>query len=144
MQKPLSHNYYYWLPWRLSKESACSAGFHPWITKIPWRRQWLPTPGFLPGKFHGQRSLAGYSPWGHKELDMTKQYTHTHTHTLPLVPVEKLSLVLSAFRLPYPDPPLDQRSHESKGHVHCQHLSYPAPSRHRGMKYLIYIHLCHL
>ena len=38
------------------------------------RRQWHPTPVFLPGKFHGWRSLAGYSPWGHKELDIT-QYT---------------------------------------------------------------------
>ena len=43
------------------------------VGKIPWRREWLPTPAFsLPGESHGQRSLAGYSPWGHKELDMTK------------------------------------------------------------------------
>ena len=41
------------------------------VGKIPWRRDWLPTAGFLPGEFHGQRSLAGYSPWDHKELDMT-------------------------------------------------------------------------
>jgi len=38
--------------------------------KIPWRKKWQPTPVFLPGNFHGQRSLEGYSPWGHKELDM--------------------------------------------------------------------------
>ena len=44
-------------------------GFNPWVGKIPWRRDWLPTPVFLPGEFHGQRSLAGYSPWGCKELD---------------------------------------------------------------------------
>ena len=37
--------------------------FDPWVGKIPWRRKWLPTPAFLPGEFHGQRSLAGYSPW---------------------------------------------------------------------------------
>ena len=37
---------------------------------------WLLTPVFLPGEFHGQRSLAGYSPWGHKELDTT-EYAHT-------------------------------------------------------------------
>ena len=37
-------------------------GFSPWVGKIPWRREWLPLPVFLPGKFHGQRSLAGYSP----------------------------------------------------------------------------------
>ena len=43
--------------------------------KIPWRRKWQSTPVFLPGKSHGQRSLAGYSPWGCKELDMTEQLT---------------------------------------------------------------------
>ena len=47
-------------------------GFNPWIGKMPWRREWLPTPVFLPGEFHGQRSLVGYSPWGCKELDMTE------------------------------------------------------------------------
>ena len=52
-----------------------------WVRKIPWRREWLPTPVFLPGEFHGQRSLAGYSPWGCKESDSTEQITHIHTHT---------------------------------------------------------------
>ena len=59
----------------VNKESACNAGHHlqcrrrsfsPWVRRIPWRRKWLPTPVCLSGKFHGQRSLAGYSPWGHK------------------------------------------------------------------------------
>ena len=45
------------------------------VGKIPWRRKWQPTPVFLPGEFHGQRSLAGYSPWGRKESDMTEQLT---------------------------------------------------------------------
>ena len=49
--------------------------FDPWVGKILWRRDWLPTPVFLPGEFHGQRSLVGYSPWGGKEPDMTKQLT---------------------------------------------------------------------
>ena len=49
--------------------------FDPWIRKIPWRREWLPTPAFLPGEFQGQRSLVSYRPWGHKELDMTEQLT---------------------------------------------------------------------
>ena len=56
--------------------------------KIPWSRKWQLTPVFLPGKSHGQRSLAGYSPWGRKESDMTEPvpacahvHTHTHTHT---------------------------------------------------------------
>ena len=45
----------------------------PWVGKTPWRREWLHTPVFLPGKFHGQGSLAGYSPLGRKELDTTEQ-----------------------------------------------------------------------
>ena len=55
-------------------------GFHPWIGKIPWRRRWQPPSLFLPGRSHGQRSLAGYRSWGRKERDLT-EYTHTHTHT---------------------------------------------------------------
>ena len=51
-------------------------GFNPWVRKMPWRRTWQPTPVFLPGKSHGQRSLAGYSPRGCKESDMTE---HTHS-----------------------------------------------------------------
>ena len=46
---------------------------HPWVEKIPWRREWQPTPVFLPGEFHGQRSLVGCSPWGFKELDTPEQ-----------------------------------------------------------------------
>ena len=41
------------------------------VRKISWKREWLSTPVFLPGQFHGQRSLLGYSSWGCKELDMT-------------------------------------------------------------------------
>ena len=41
----------------------------------PWRREWQPTPVFLPGESHGQRSLAGYSPWGRRESDRTEQLT---------------------------------------------------------------------
>ena len=44
-------------------------GFDPWVGKIPWRREWLPTPVFLPGESVGQRSLVNYSPWDHSELD---------------------------------------------------------------------------
>ena len=57
------------------KEPTCQcrrSGFIPWVGKILWGREWQPTPVFLPGESHGQRSLAGYSPWGHKELDMTE------------------------------------------------------------------------
>ena len=43
--------------------------FDPWGGQTPWRREWLPTPVLLPGESHGQRSLAGYSPWDCKESD---------------------------------------------------------------------------
>ena len=46
-------------------------GFDPRVGKITWTRKWQPTPVFLPGDFHGQRNLAGYSPWGRKESDTT-------------------------------------------------------------------------
>ena len=52
---------------------ACrKPGFDPWVGKFPWRREWLPPPVFLPGESYGERSLVGYSPWGHKELDTTE------------------------------------------------------------------------
>ena len=50
-------------------------GFNPWAGKIPWRRKWQPTPVFLLGKSHEQRSLAGYSPWDSKESDTTERLT---------------------------------------------------------------------
>ena len=53
-------------------------GFDPWVWKIPWRKAWQPTPVFLPGESHGQRSLVGYSPWGCKESDMTEATEHVH------------------------------------------------------------------
>ena len=57
--------------WLSGKESAHQCRRYrldPWAGKIPWGRKWQSTPVFLPGKSHGQRSLAGYSPWGCKEL----------------------------------------------------------------------------
>ena len=62
------------------KESACQCKrprFNPWVGNFLWRRKWQPTPVFLPGKSHGHRSLAGYSPGGGKESDVTKQLTHS-------------------------------------------------------------------
>ena len=50
-------------------------GFDPRVRNILWRREWQPTPVFFPGEFHGQRSLADHSPWGHKESDTTKWLT---------------------------------------------------------------------
>ena len=54
---------------------AMHLGLIPGLGRVPWRRQWLSTPVFLSGEFHGQRSLADYSPWGRKELDTTDQLT---------------------------------------------------------------------
>ena len=66
--------------------------------KIPWRRKWQPTPVFLPGESHGQRSLVGYSPWGCKELNTAEQPTQTHTCT-PLVELTLSPLYLLWFLL---------------------------------------------
>ena len=77
---------YYWAPLVVQrlriftggsggKVFAYNAGrteFNPWVRKILWRRNWQPTPVFLPGKSRGQRSLKGYSPWGLNESDTTK------------------------------------------------------------------------
>ena len=46
----------------------------PWARKIPWRKKWQPTAVFLPGEFHGQRNLVGYSPWSCKKPDMTEAH----------------------------------------------------------------------
>ena len=57
------------------KEPTCQCRrrrSHPWVGKIPWRRAWQPTAVFLPGESHGEKSLAGYNPQGHKELDITE------------------------------------------------------------------------
>ena len=63
----------WWLIGKRSFFPRRRRGFHPWMGKIPWRRKCQPTPIFLPGKFHRQRRLAGYSPPGPKESDKTWQ-----------------------------------------------------------------------
>ena len=82
--------------WLSGKESACQCRrheFNPWVGKMPWSRKWQPTPVFLPGKSHGQRSLVDYSPPGHGESDTTKWLSmnrgiiaqHTKLSTLPFI-----------------------------------------------------------
>ena len=74
--------------WHSGEESACHcrkhkrSRFDPWIRRIPWGRKWQRTPVFLPEKFHGQRSLAGYSSWGRKESDMMSDWSHTHKENI--------------------------------------------------------------
>ena len=69
-----------------AKEPTCQRrrhnrhGFDPWVGKIPWRREWQPTPVFLPGESHGQRRLAGYSPWDRKESDRAEATWHVCMH----------------------------------------------------------------
>ena len=71
--------------WYSGKESACQCsrwsirGFNPWAGKILWRRERQPTPIFLPGKFHGQKSLAGYSLWGRK---VSHDWAIEHMHSI--------------------------------------------------------------
>ena len=82
---------HYLLPWWLSgKESTCQCRrwkFDPWVGKIPLRRKRQPTPAFLPGKSHGQKSPAGYSPWDSKESDETEHiYTQQVRRTLGSLP----------------------------------------------------------
>ena len=89
MNFPEERCYFYWgnhsgivLPWWLRQKICLQCRrprFDPWVRKIPWRREWLPTPVFLPGELHGQRSLAVYSPWGRKESDMTERLTLSHS-----------------------------------------------------------------
>ena len=75
--------------WLSGKEFTCQCrrhkrrGFDPWVGKIPWRTAWQPSPVFLSGELRGQRSLVGYSPWGHKSQTRLKQRsTDGCTHTV--------------------------------------------------------------
>ena len=86
------------------KEPACRCRrrkrrrFNPWVGKIPWRRPWRPPPVFLPGESRGQRGLAGYSPWGHKESGATERLTtivHTHTCTDTHIPPTHVCVALN-------------------------------------------------
>ena len=64
--------------------------FDPLVGKIPWRREWLPIPVFLPGESHGQRGLVGYSPWGRKESDTTERLHFTSLHTWSQIAINSL------------------------------------------------------
>ena len=68
-----------------SRRHKRTSGFDSWVRKIPWSRAWQPPPVFLPGKFHGQRSLVGYSPWGRKESDTAEQLHFASLHFCLLV-----------------------------------------------------------
>ena len=97
---------------KMAKYTVClqcrRPGFDPWVGKIPWRREWLPTPVFLLGEVHGQRSLAGYSPWGCKELDTTEPLTLSLFHTFRKEKCQKEMATHSsilAWRIPWTEEP---------------------------------------
>ena len=71
-------------------------GFNPWVENIPWRREWLPTPVFLSGEFHGQRSLVGYNPQGHTEAHMTEETDLAYTQISILQDLKKKKKFSSA------------------------------------------------
>ena len=83
----------WWLRWERISLLCLSPRFDTWVRKFPWRREWLPIQVFLPEEFHGQRSLVGYSPWGHKKPDMTERLTlswHISTHRATYSPIWKV------------------------------------------------------
>ena len=96
---------------KASAYNAGDPGFNPWVRKILWRRKWQPTPILLPGKFHGRRSIVGYSPWGCKESDTTERlhfstreacfyFTPAPSGTLcPLMPLQSHPAHLCPFTL---------------------------------------------
>ena len=91
----------YFLPvWSFYQGRRCKRGrVDPWERKISWRREWQPTPVFLPGKSHGQRSLVGYSPQGCQESDMIKWLsTHMPVDTKTLI--DSLSPLFSNISFP--------------------------------------------
>ena len=74
------------LPWLSSKRISLKCWRHrldPWVGKILERRAWQPTPVYLPRESHGQRRLADYSPWGHKESDTTEATEHIPINLIP-------------------------------------------------------------
>ena len=86
------------LPGGSVEESTCQCrrqDFDPWLRNILWRRKWPPIPVFLPGKSHGQRSLAGYSPWGGEESDATEQLSTAVWKTVLLTRFQSLFTITS-------------------------------------------------
>ena len=90
--------------WLSGKKFTCHCrrcrrrGFNPWVRKIPWKRKRQPTPIFLPGKSHGQRSLMGYSPWNPKESYTTEQLSmHVYVCTSVCIYTQKTSFIITTY-----------------------------------------------
>ena len=94
------------LPWWLRWLRVClqcrRPRFNTWVRKIPWRREWPPTPVFLPGVFHGQRSLVGCGPWRWEELNTTKQLTlNSMVHTFQIICVAEANTIVKSSYPPF-------------------------------------------
>ena len=76
--------------------------FDSWVGKIPWRRKWQPTPVFLPGESHGQKSLAGYNAWGCKESDTIEATEHTFIYLIGLAAACRILVAACGIQLPNP------------------------------------------
>ena len=103
--KEMLQGFLWWIRWQRICLQGRRPRFDSWVGKIPWRGEWQPTPVFITGESHGQRSLVSYSPSGWKELDITEQLTLSHFRTL-----------LQGSTWPCPLPP----------HPHLPHL-FPSP-----------------
>ena len=115
------------------EESTCQCRrcrrheFDPWVGKIPWRRAWRPTLVFLPGESHGQKSLTGYSSWGHKELDVTEHTHATTQHTCQLLMEVEVTSEASWY--------LSMRTMQEKGQLeplsvtHCSWVCVRGPGK---------------
>ena len=75
---------------QVSASNVGDPGSVPGLERFPWRRKWQPTPVLLPGKFHGRRSLVGYSPWDRKESDTTADLVVRISGSHPSYPVQFL------------------------------------------------------
>ena len=113
--------------WRaVGKASACNEGDPgsiPGSGRFPWRRKWLPIPVFLPGKYHGQRSLVQYSPWRRKESAQLSDFTSFQT---------KKAASLSPLTAPGPSPQTDGGLREPRVGRHTNAASADSPCSAEG------------
>ena len=135
--------------WLSGQDSACQCrrlqrhAFDPWVGKIPWRREWQPIPVFLPGEFHGQKSLVDYSTWGLKESDRIEQLTLSLLLLLLLSRFSRVRLFATPWTVahqallsmdfsrqdywsgvPYPSPVELPDQGSNLGFLHCRQILY--------------------
>jgi len=97
-------------------------GFSLWVWKILWRRKWQPKPVLFPGESHGQRSLAGYSPNGHKESDTNEATEHSCTYFKGVHPIPEMKSKV-------PSPPLFPATPSTHKHLEIQFKSLTQKSQ---------------